>query len=78
MAPAIRESGFQIEFPEERKKDGFHVIISKSFKTSTPSTPSTPNITKNHQKDELDELHVLNPNLFENKNIESIGNIEIF
>ena len=38
LAPALRESGFQIEFPEERKEDGYHVAISKTFKTSTAST----------------------------------------
>jgi hypothetical protein len=75
LAPALRESGFQIEFPEERKEDGYHVAISKTFKTSTASTE------KNDNTDsipELPELHVPNPNLFEKNNSESIGNVELF
>ena len=75
LAPALRESGFQIEFPEERKEDGFHVNISKSLETSTVSSGKNDNTDSNP---ELPELHVLNPNLFEKKNNESLGNTELF
>ena len=75
LAPALRESGFQIDFPEERKEDGYHVEISKTLKTSTASTGNNGNSESNP---ELPELHVLNPNLFEKNNSESIGNVELF
>ena len=78
LAPALRESGFQIEFPEERKEDGYHVAISKTFKTSTASTASTEKNDNTDSNPELSELHVLNPNLFEKNNSESIGNVELF
>ena len=78
LAPAIRESGFQIDFPEERKEDGYHVEISKTLKTSTASTASTVNNSNSESNPELPELHVLNPNLFEKNNSESIGNVELF
>ena len=78
LAPALRESGFQIEFPEERKEDGYHVAISKTFKTSTASTASTEKNDNTDSNPVLPELHVLNPNLFEKKNNESLGNTELF
>jgi len=81
LAPALRESGFQIDFPEERKEDGYHVEISKTLKTSTASTASTASTGNNGNSEsnpELPELHVLNPNLFEKKNNESLGNTELF
>ena len=78
LAPALRESGFQIDFPEERKEDGYHVEISKTLKTSTASTASTVNNSNSESNPELPELHVLNPNLFEKNNSESIGNVELF
>jgi hypothetical protein len=78
LAPALRESGFQIDFPEERKEDGYHVEISKTLKTSTASTASTEKNDNTDSNPELPELHVLNPNLFEKKNNESLGNTELF
>ena len=65
LAPALRESGFQIEFPEERKEDGYHVAISKTFKTSTASTASTEKNDNTDSNPELPELPVLNPKVFE-------------
>ena len=75
LAPALRESGFQIDFPEERKEDGFHVIISKSLETSTASTASTGNNDNSASNPELPELPVCNPKVFEKNNN---GNTELF
>jgi hypothetical protein len=72
LAPALRESGFQIDFPEERKEDGYHVEISKTLKTSTASTGNNGNSESNP---ELPELPVLNPKVFEKNNN---GNAELF
>jgi hypothetical protein len=75
LAPALRESGFQIDFPEERKEDGYHVEISKTLKTSTASTASTGNNGNSESNPELPELPVLNPKVFEKNNN---GNAELF
>ena len=72
LAPALRESGFQIDFPEERKEHGYHVEISKTLKTSTASTGNNGNSESNP---ELPELPVLNPKVFEKNNN---GNAELF
>ena len=75
LAPALRESGFQIEFIEERKEDGFHVIISKSLETSTASTASTGNNDNSASNPALPELPVCNPKVSEKNNN---GNAELF
>ena len=75
LAPALRESGFQIDFPEERKENGYHVEISKTLKTSTASTASTGNNGNSESNPELPELPVLNPKVFEKNNN---GNAELF